>query len=637
MGLISKSFITKQAPIAYTTGRVGYTGPAQGAQADEAYLRYYSEVSWLRAAISVIAESVAQNTWRLFRKKKDGSREEIKGQHELKDLINHPNPLQSGHDLIELHQIFIELIGRDYWAKEKDGGKKELWIVPPQFVTAIADAKRGIAGYKFERGEIVRNFKLDEIISFIEPDPLNPLIGGSGRAKAAGIDIENLSFMSQYNRNFFYWGADAGTVITYPVEASITPADLDRLNEQWNAGHRSYGRAHRAAILTQGAKIEREGLGQRDMDFVNLAGYAQKSVMGVFGVSYSIIGGTETVNRANAEAQLLNFARWVTTPRLTKLRERLNMSVTPDYGADLELDYDNPVPEDLAEEALRTDNHVRAGVMSLEEARQQLNLGEIDETHHFLVPISTQIITGEDVMAGYQAPPSMPFFSLKMFDTPAAKDAYWRAYVKQAENYEPKMIKALVKMFDLQKAEVLENVRNAVDRNHKLINLVEARNSYTKVVTPILTEVITQAVKQGQELINPETPHTEMKANPNQRALEWLRTRMGWAAVTISQETENILSAILQAGFEQGLGIDQIARQIRDSLAFSDVRAQRIARTEILSANSQGALEGYKDSGVVSKVEFYTAKDERTCEYCMNYHEEVFTLGEEIPIPLHPN
>jgi phage portal protein BeeE len=81
------------------------------------------------------------------------------------------------------------------------------------------------------------------------------------------------------------------------------------------------------------------------MDFSNLAKYNRESILGVFGVSYSMIGGTENVIRANAEAQLFNFARWVLTPRLIRIREKLNMFLTPDYGPDLELDFDDPAPE----------------------------------------------------------------------------------------------------------------------------------------------------------------------------------------------------------------------------------------------------------------------------------------------------
>ena len=124
----------------------------------------------------------------------------------------------------------------------------------------------------------------------------------------------------------------------------------------------------------------------------------------------------------------------------------------------------------------------------------------------------------------------------------------------------------------------------------------------------------------------------------NDFALKWLQNRIEWAAKEVGDETEQLLRQILIDGYSQGQPIATIARRITQIPGFADkTRAMRIARTEIISAQSQGALEGYKESGRVKKVQFYAAMDKRTCGYCMNYHEQIFNLSDEIPIPLHPN
>ncbi len=661
MGNLARSLIQKQYPIAQTSSRVSFGAGLQSKQSKESYLCYYSEISWLRAAVSIIAESVAQSDWRLYRKKKGGDREEVTEEHELKNLLNRPNPFQSGHDLLELHQIFDELIGEVYWTKQKEMGSRELWIVPPQYMTVIPDAHKFIGGYHFERGDSKHDFKPEEIIPFIQPNPMDMLIG-TGRAQAAGIDIENQSFMSQYNRNFFYWGADPGTIITYPVEANITPDELDRLNEQWNAGHRSYGRAHKAAILTQGATIQREGIGQRDMDFVNLSKYNRDAILGVFGVSYSMVGGTESINRANAEAQLLSFARWVITPRLTRIREKLNMFLCPDYGSDLEVDYDSPVPEDTAQQALEVDNHVKSGVISIEEARQLLDQGDVEPTHHFLIPFNFNVITGQELMSTeitqhppvepVQPPakpippeePVLPEEPTKSISDPKVfsdvwKENFWKANIKQTEAFEPKAIKALRNMYGEQRAEALANVQGAIDRNHKLIDKELAKKAYDKAVTPILTSVILNAVSNAMDLIKPENPHKQdIPPILNRLALEWLKTHIGWAAEQTTEETARLLADALAQGFSAGESTDQIAQRV--SSVFDncdDVRAQRIARTEILSASNEGATQGYKEMGI-GKVEFYTALDERTCDICMGMHGDIENIDDAPPIPAstHP-
>ena len=219
------------------------------------------------------------------------------------------------------------------------------------------------------------------------------------------------------------------------------------------------------------------------------------------------------------------------------------------------------------------------------------------------------------------------------------KEAEWKAQVQQAEKFETKAIHALREMFAEQEREALKNLEKAVNRDAVLLDDRKVRESYIATMTPHLIEVMKTAVKNGMDLVRPKNPH---KSDPlsglSQAAIDWLKTRMAWAAAQVGDETEQLLRAQLLAGYENGESIPQISdriKQVFDNM--EDYRAERIARTEIMSASNQGTLEGYWDSGVVDKVEFYTALDERTCDYCNEYQGQLFDKGEEMPIPLHPN
>jgi SPP1 gp7 family putative phage head morphogenesis protein len=154
----------------------------------------------------------------------------------------------------------------------------------------------------------------------------------------------------------------------------------------------------------------------------------------------------------------------------------------------------------------------------------------------------------------------------------------------------------------------------------------------------LVFNALEDAIKNGRELVVPKNPH---KSNPiipplvSEEALKWLKTRMGWAAAEIGDTLERDLEAELETGFKNGESITQVAARIDEFFA-DPVRANRIARTEIISASNFGAVEGYKEVGV-EKVEFYTAMDERTCELCDTYHEQIFGIGEGMTPPLHPN
>jgi hypothetical protein len=68
-------------------------------------------------------------------------------------------------------------------------------------------------------------------------------------------------------------------------------------------------------------------------------------------------------------------------------------------------------------------------------------------------------------------------------------------------------------------------------------------------------------------------------------------------------------------GVETGASNDDIAGSIKQFFDDqSDYRAVRIARTETINAYGSGALEGYRQSGVVSGK--YWMSDAEACDIC---------------------
>ncbi len=180
----------------------------------------------------------------------------------------------------------------------------------------------------------------------------------------------------------------------------------------------------------------------------------------------------------------------------------------------------------------------------------------------------------------------------------------------------------------------------SIDINTPLIDIADAKKRYADLMTPILHAALSEAMVKGQELLTPVNPHKTYKGDVINRAgLRWLKTRIGWAALEVGEETAALLANQLSLGFESGESITDIAKRIEQVFQFNNqVRAERIARTEILAASAKGSLEGYSDSGVVEEVKFYTAIDERVCPDCDGLNNELFDLADsEGVLPLHPN
>lgn len=129
----------------------------------------------------------------------------------------------------------------------------------------------------------------------------------------------------------------------------------------------------------------------------------------------------------------------------------------------------------------------------------------------------------------------------------------------------------------------------------------------------------------------------------NPEVVKWIKKRSGTLIKDISDTTLDKLKITLTEGVDAGESIPKLASRI--SAVYDDAkgyRAVRIARTETITASNQGNLQGYKQSGVVEKKEWYCAIDERTCDECLALHQEVVGLDEDfsggVSAPsLHPN
>jgi len=88
-------------------------------------------------------------------------------------------------------------------------------------------------------------------------------------------------------------------------------------------------------------------------------------------------------------------------------------------------------------------------------------------------------------------------------------------------------------------------------------------------------------------------------------------------ARSVNQTTLDMLSATLEEAYREGESIAQITQRIRELFkGMTKARAYMTARTEALRAQNEGALLGYKASGVVESKQWLAIDDLLTCEFC---------------------
>ena len=584
------------------------------------FLSAFGEVGWLFAVVSKIAQGVADADWSLYSKAQNGDDTEVIN-HSILDVLNFVNPFQTRQEFLEMHEIYMGLVGECFWVinKNRGGLPGEIWIAPPDKMSVVPSKKDFIAGYIYQIGSERIPLDKELVIHHKLPNPTNPY-RGLGPVQALAYDLDGEMNAAKWNNKFFYNSARPD-VVMFP-DGDVTEENYIRLKEQFKERHQGVLNSNRMAIATGIRDIKLLSLSAKDMDFKELRLLNRDNILGIFGMPLSVMGITENVNRANAEAGDYTFARWIVTPRLNRLKNKLNEQFVPMFpnSQKLVLDFDDVVPESVEEKRMFTESGVKTGYMTINEARQIHGLEPLPEG---------------DVLV---TPNSSPFGSLglsvkKKTFTSEQKETYWRGYVTRAETYEKRMIEALKEMFDHQETQAISRLENG---SKTLIDQPEAKGSYTKLATPILTDLFKLSIANGRELINPK-PHKDAPPEVRPPALKWLLTRIGWAAEQIGEETARLLSEALAAGFEEGESIPDIAKRVREIFeGCSKHRSILIARTETISASAQGAIEGYKEADI-EKVEWLSALDDRLCEDCDALNGETWPIDDAIMPPAHPD
>lgn len=359
--LVNKSPVPL-APRAYSHGRFAWTSRNERA----GQLQAMTAVGTLFAIVNRTAKGVSEPAWTLYRSAASGNLDERVPvtRHAALDVWNSPNPFYTQSVFIEAGTQHKQLTGEMWWVVGRDERSDiplELWPVRPDRMEPVPDPYNFLAGYMYNSpdGEQIA-LRIEDVVLIKTPDPYDPYRGASP-VQSIFADLEATRFSAEWNRNFFANSAEPGGIIE--VSDKLDDPEFDQLQERWNEQHKGVANAHRVAVLEGGMKWADRSYSQRDMQFAELRGVSREVIREAFGFPKPMLGASEDVNRANAEAGEVMFARWLLRPELTAIRDALNFVFLPMFGAagrGLEFDFEDPVPDDRETDSKVLNNDVNS-------------------------------------------------------------------------------------------------------------------------------------------------------------------------------------------------------------------------------------------------------------------------------------
>ncbi len=622
------------------------------------YINAYGNVGWVYACVSRISSAIADAEWHLYEK---GKEDEKIIDHPILDLLHFVNPYHTGMEMMEQSQTYVDLVGEAFWMIIKDRAKRpsELWVVNPNKMKVVPHEKDYIAGYVYQNGQEQIPLETENIIHIKLPNPRNPYRGVSPVASIMS-DVEAERYSSSYNRSFFQNSAEPNGVIQF--EGTLTDAQYERLRYQWNSQHRGVNNAHKVAILEGGASWQGKQVSQRDMQFRDLRQMNRDVILGAFGMPLSILGISETVNRANAESSEFTFARWVVRPRLQRIRAKLNEQFVPMFGNDkLVLTFTDPVPQNVERNLSVADTGFKSGYVTRNEAREKLGLPAVEGGDIFLTPLSSYPESADDeddddITENPNDPttptePTAPAEPGELPNDPTEGDeaeaedqksmseyknnptefeiGRWKAFEKGVSKLERDSQVVVGKYLENLEEQILSLDFYDNKFEEKLSRLrIDNRENTQNMIANVYSSGMEKGGKEAQDNIMRRVRQRSFKPLTKQEpsddfAMQWafdfnmdddrVKTIINNRAETVQklmdQTTYVKVSSKVNQGIINGDSIDVVAENIKTTGLFDIKRARMIARTETVSSLNAGHIEASNQSGVVKGKRWLTALD----------------------------
>ena len=446
-----------------------------------------------------------------------------------------------------------------------------------------------ISGYVYQVGAEKIPLSTEEVIYFKRPNPLDAYRGMSW-VQSLLIDIGADREAGQYVRNFFRNGAEPGGVIEFPEE--LSDAEWEKFVARWREQHQGVSNAHRVGIL-EGAKwVDRHYSLGREMQFAELRRLNRDQILGGCGVPKSVMGITEDVNRANAEAGEVVFARWCILPRLRRLRAVVNRSLLPRWGDNLYFDFVDPTPDNREYDLLEATQGYAQRILTKNEARVLLDHPAVDDGDEFMEPPKPLVLPpGEDDEADEDEKRARvvvrstdPLLSTPEERAEAAMRGAWEGRLASEGE---------------RVAGSMEQFKAGAGRGKVEAGDIEGYtwDWWERYGDEVMAELV-RAFEVGAIAAEPGAPLPQMQ----QLAATYARYRAGellrmGGEPNLIDFTQSRLREVIAQALERGDSLGDLQRALRDDFAFSRQRAESIARTETATALGHASIRAGLSQG----------------------------------------
>jgi HK97 family phage portal protein len=607
-------------------------------------------------------------------------REEAVPEHPLTQLVNTPNPFYGGTALLMSTILSYTMSGNAYWLIVRDSRLRpiELWYAPHWLMTPVGgdSGENFITRYDYRpRGVAIPLDPADVIHFRYGLDPQDVRLGLSPLAslwREIATDDEAANFTAAILHNM----GMAGTVIAPAAGKTVSPSDLETTKKYIDERYRGDQRG-KAIVMSGATEVHQMGFNPQQLQLGAIRDVPEERVCAVLGIPAAVVGFGTGLQQTKVGATMREMVRLAWTANLIPMGRGFASEIQrcllkefeprPEQGR---VFFDVTDVEALQDDANeRVERHAKlftAGIITREEAKLATGFEPRPGDDIYLVSqnmiewpagsrksADMRLLTAKGGQPTNGAIKGEPPFHPPLNPPPRRRlnqsQQRLRARLAREHNTLSGPFAAdLEKVFDRLGKNVASAAREVlgtkdshddVDAIMLLVAMVSTQADFAAVGSAHWLRTAKSTfeginIELGLSIGMPDTIANEILAAGGRH--------MG--LVDLDKQTRLNLFKILEQAREEGLGVDVIARRIRDEIPAgryksAKIRARLIARTEAKHAQRTSTIEAYKASGVVEKVIVIDDRLGFGDEDCTFWANREVTLAEAVELgnQEHPN
>lgn len=654
MNIFQKAFntVTKSTGISLGGSVASFGWALPGRWGKRQQLQQFNR--YVYTIVSAFALDFAKTDYKMMRRL--GGKLQDLDSHELIDLLESPNPQQSGFQFRELHAVYMKLAGESFWytpTGKITGKPKEIHLLRPDLIDIeLTNDKIPVVAHYVLNRPTGGQTKIEphEIIHHKYPNPVNPW-RGMGVIEAAMTYLQTEQYASEWTRNSIFNSGRPSGIIN--LKGKMNDGQFEQLKRKFKDEYTGTLNAGKTLLLKgfDGIDWAKMGMDLEGIDLKQVKDITREDIMFMFRTSNTIMGITDDVNRANSKEMRGVWMENVVKPELDRFVDQINHSITRPHYKDHKVSYVDPNPETIQDRVSEWTAGVDKWLTKNDIIRERneilgTEIPEKDGGNEIWQPLSLTPMTSDK-----QVEPESDDEQEELVEriireiTPLLqpkqpqKEVEQKTVVKELtrlqkgeimrkslfteqEQWEQPYQKAVNKVFEAQKKMILE--RGQKDISSWVFDAKESTALWKQILLPITLEILTDQSKHMFDFVDDEVGGTLEITPAVRRRIE---ERIERFSQDVDNETLDSITETVSESISEGESVDQLRKRITDIYDTAEtIRSERIARTETIYASNEASVEAMRQLPSVTGQEWMS--NPGACWICDELNGKIISLKE---------